>query len=127
MLNPNAQIGLAPRRSCVRRVSDRELRDSRLQQHLMIPRFDRLGQRSYNREFGASVQRELLPRVGLEVGYYRRWFGNQIVTINRALDGVSAVALPRITRGASIGSTTPSSWIRGCQMAAAIRWWAFRT
>ena len=45
------------------------------------------GKRSYNWEFSASVQQELLPRVGMEVGYFRRWFGNQIVTSNRALDG----------------------------------------
>ncbi|HEU4690746.1 MAG TPA: TonB-dependent receptor [Vicinamibacterales bacterium] len=34
------------------------------------------GKRTYNWEMGVSVQQELLPRVGLTVGYVRRWFGN---------------------------------------------------
>jgi hypothetical protein len=32
--------------------------------------------RTYNWEMGVSVQQELVPRVGLTVGYFRRWFGN---------------------------------------------------
>ncbi len=34
------------------------------------------GKRTYNWEMGLSVQQELVPRVGLTVGYFRRWFGN---------------------------------------------------
>jgi Carboxypeptidase regulatory-like domain len=34
------------------------------------------GKRTYNWEMGISVQQELVPRVGLTVGYFRRWFGN---------------------------------------------------
>jgi hypothetical protein len=42
------------------------------------------GVRPYNWEFSASVQREIVPRVGMEFGYFRRWFGNFQVTDNRA-------------------------------------------
>ena len=34
------------------------------------------GVRPYNWEMGVSVQQEVAPRVGVTVGYYRRWFGN---------------------------------------------------
>ena len=35
--------------------------------------------------FSSSVQQELLPRVSMEVGYYRRWLKNFIVTDNLTL------------------------------------------
>jgi hypothetical protein len=38
--------------------------------------------RGYNWEFGASLQRELLSNLVVNVGYYRRWYGNRIVTDN---------------------------------------------
>ena len=43
------------------------------------------GKRVYNWEFGTGVQHELFPSTGLEVTYYRRWFGNHITTDNRAV------------------------------------------
>jgi hypothetical protein len=41
------------------------------------------GVRPYDWQFGASVQQQLMPRVALEVGYNRRWFGNFFVTDNQ--------------------------------------------
>ena len=43
------------------------------------------GARPYDWQFGVSVQQELLPRVSVEVGYYRRWwpiFGAADITDN---------------------------------------------
>jgi hypothetical protein len=40
------------------------------------------GVRPYDRQFGASVQHELLPRLSVEAGYNRRWWGNFFVTDN---------------------------------------------
>jgi hypothetical protein len=41
------------------------------------------GKRTYNWEMGLSVQQELLPRVGITVGYFRRSFGNFYTANNR--------------------------------------------
>ena len=40
------------------------------------------GVRPYNWQFGASVQHEVLPRVSVDVGYNRRWWGNFFATVN---------------------------------------------
>jgi hypothetical protein len=55
-----------------------------------IAEFDRdtrfgWGNRQYNWEFSSSVQHELLPRLGIDVGYFRRWFGNFQVTQTRGI------------------------------------------
>jgi len=41
------------------------------------------GKRTYNWEMGVSVQHEIVPRVGVTVGYFRRWFGNFYTANNR--------------------------------------------
>jgi hypothetical protein len=40
--------------------------------------------RGNNWELGVSVQQELMARVGLTVGYFRRWFGNFYTVDNRS-------------------------------------------
>jgi hypothetical protein len=43
------------------------------------------GQRSGDWQIGTSIQQEILPRVSVEVGYFRRWLINFITTDNRAV------------------------------------------
>jgi hypothetical protein len=41
------------------------------------------GKRTYNWEMGVSVQQEIVPRLGVTVGYFRRSFGNFYTANNR--------------------------------------------
>jgi hypothetical protein len=43
------------------------------------------GVRPFDWEMSASIQRELLPKLGVNVGYFRRWYGNFVTTDNRAV------------------------------------------
>jgi hypothetical protein len=43
------------------------------------------GVRGFNWEFSTSVQRQLIPRVSLDAGYFRRWYGNLTTTDDAAL------------------------------------------
>ena len=47
---------------------------------------DALTDRSYNWEIGVQLQQEIVPRVSINAAYYRRWYGNLLVTDNTALD-----------------------------------------
>lgn len=43
------------------------------------------GVRGFNWEFSTGIQRELLPRVQVDFSYFRRWYGNFLVTDNFAV------------------------------------------
>jgi hypothetical protein len=64
------------------------------------------GKRAYDWNFGVQVQQELLPRVSMNVGYFRRIFGNFFVTDNLATQAsdyttfsVTAPSDPRLPGG----------------------------
>jgi hypothetical protein len=48
------------------------------------------GIRPYDWNLGLQVQQEVLPRVSVNVGYFRRWFGNFLVTDNLAIPSAAS-------------------------------------
>jgi hypothetical protein len=83
------------------------------------------GVRPNDWQFGASVQHELVPRVSVELGYNRRWWGNFFVTDNvlttaADYDVYSMVVpqyehLPDSGESAQFVAITPAANARGAQ------------
>jgi hypothetical protein len=64
------------------------------------------GNRQWNQTFSVGVQHEVLPRMAVDVSYYRRWEGNFPVTDNRAVTATDfttySVTAPATFPGATI-------------------------
>jgi hypothetical protein len=83
------------------------------------------GVRPYDRQFGVSVQHEVLPRLSVEAGYNRRWWGNFFVTDNTLTTAadydVYSLAIPQHPNLPGAGGTasfvaiTPTAAARGAQ------------
>src|SRR5262249_42419087 len=65
------------------------------------------GNRQYDWEYSLAVQHEIMPRVGVEAGYFRRNYGNFVVTDNLAVSATDfspfRIAVPVDTRLTSGG------------------------
>ena len=82
--------------------------------------------RSSDWQIFVSVQQQLLPRVSLEVGYYRRWLQNFTATDNLGQTAgdfgkftISAPADPRLPSGGGhaipgLSTTSTRTWRRRC-------------
>jgi len=64
------------------------------------------GVRGFNWELGLGIQREVIPRVSVDAGYFRRWYGNFRVTDNLALAATDFTKVSVVAPSASGLSTS---------------------
>ena len=65
------------------------------------------GHRPWNQTFSVGVQREILPRIAIDVGYFRRWAGNFVITDNRAVTAADFTAFLVTAPTSFAGATIP--------------------
>ena len=83
------------------------------------------GIRSNDWQFGASVQQQLMPRVSVEFGYFRRWLNNFTATDNTLVTSadytpfsLAAPSDPRLPNGggyaiSGLNNITQAGFVRG--------------
>jgi hypothetical protein len=77
LTNPNANLECGP-------MNDKSLGTPNFNRTYDPNFIDGWDVRPYNWQFGVGVQQELAPRVSLNVGYVRNWWGNWYVVENQA-------------------------------------------
>jgi hypothetical protein len=82
------------------------------------------GNRFWSQEFSASVQREVIPRVSVDFGYFRRWYGNFQITDNRAVGPADftpySIAVPNDARLPRAGQVLGGFYEVNPALAAAV-------
>ena len=104
--NPDAQNNLATGGDFCGAISDRNFGTATLSRNFDPAALAGWGVRPADWEFGVSIQQEVLPRVSVELGYFRRWLDNFFVDDNLATVpadytkfSVTAPADPRLPGG----------------------------
>ncbi len=85
LVNPLAQDLRASGGDFCAEISDLRFGQAIASQTYDESAFSGWGTRQNNWEFSAGVQHELMPRLGLDVSFFRRWFNNFSVIDNRAV------------------------------------------
>ena len=82
---PNCDLANPDEERRVRRHGEQEPRERGVQPRATTrTSITGFGNRPYNWCMGVSVQQEVLPRVSVNVGYFRNWWGNWYAVDNRA-------------------------------------------
>jgi hypothetical protein len=84
LLLPDAQNSLAAGGDFCGPISDRNFGTATLSRNFDPDALEGWGVRPADWEIGVSVQQEVLPRVSVELGYFRRWLDNFFVDDNLA-------------------------------------------